>query len=293
MMRLPAPLSERIADELGAPAARVEQVGGGCIANASRLTLANGEVFFLKWSDGEAGETFPSEAESLRVLAKAASAVRVPGVVAVHSATRDVPAFLVLEFIQSGAAHADFWDEFGRGLAELHRVDGGYYGFSIDNYIGRLPQVNTPGHSTWPEFFAATRLAPQVNMARRSGAWRRSWESPYNRLVNSLGDILPDRPAASTLHGDLWSGNYMADRAGRPVIFDPATYFGDRETDLAMTELFGGFDARFYDAYRDAWPLEPGYEERRELYHLYHLINHLNHFGAGYAPSVERIIRRF
>lgn len=292
-MRLPASLSDRLADELGASAARVEPVGGGCIANASRLTLANGEVFFLKWSDGEAGETFPSEAESLRALAKAASAIRVPGVIAVHAATLDVPAFLVLEFIESGAAHADFWDEFGRGLAELHRVEGGYYGFPTDNFIGRLPQVNASGHSTWPEFFAATRLAPQVNMVRRSGAWRRSWDAPYNRLVDLLGDILPDHPTSSTLHGDLWGGNYMADRAGRPVIFDPATYFGDRETDLAMTELFGGFDARFYDAYGEAWPLEPGYDERRELYNLYHLLNHLNHFGAGYASSVDRVLRRF
>src|SRR5690625_1419935 len=100
-------------------------------------------------------------------------------------------------------------------------------------------------------------------------------------------------PAASTRPADVWSGKYSADRAGRPVIFDPATYSGDRQIDLAMTELFGGFDARFYGAYRDAWPLEPGYEERRELHHLYRLINHLNHFGAGYAPSVERIIRRF
>ena len=292
-MHLPAALSEAIFSALGSAVSRVEPLGGGCIANASRLKLAGGDVFFLKWSEGEAGETFASEAESLRALRRSTGVLRVPEVVAEREAGEETPAFLVLEFIEPGAPGADFWDVFGQGLAELHRAESGYFGFPIDNFIGRLPQINRRGASSWPEFFSINRLAPQVDMSRRAGSWRQSWDAPLSRLEQRLGEILPAQPESSTLHGDLWSGNFMVDHAGRPAIFDPATYFGDRETDLAMTELFGGFDRRFYDAYRAARPLQPGYDDRRDIYQLYHLINHLNHFGTGYASSVERILKRF
>ena len=123
--------------------------------------------------------------------------------------------------------------------------------------------------------------------AREAGRWTSGWDAPLEGLYARLDELLPERPEASVLHGDLWSGNVLVTEAGAAALVDPAAYYGHREADLALTELFGGFDARFYAAYREAWPLEPGYAARREVYNLYHLINHLNHFGGSYARSVQ------
>jgi fructosamine-3-kinase len=161
-----------------------------------------------------------------------------------------------------------------------------------DNWIGALPQAN-PWHDHWPTFFREARLRPQIERARASGRWRREWEAPAERLLVRLPDLLPRRPHPALLHGDLWSGNVLPTTEGRTALVDPAAYVGDRETDLAMTELFGCFDPAYYDAYRAAWTVDPGYPERREIYHLYHLLNHLNLFGDGYALAVARIVRRF
>ncbi len=275
-------LQQRLEPVLG-PIRSIEAVGGGCIANASRVETANG-LFFLKRGGPQVSRTFSVEAAGLKALRAANAPLRVPEVVMLEDD------LLVLEWIEQGPKPAGFDEAFGRALAQLHRHEGKDYGFEMDNFIGSSPQIND-WRSSWPEFFRDCRLMPQVEMARKAGCWQSNWNGPLERLYQRLPDMLPDYPVRSILHGDLWGGNYLVAAGGEPVIFDPASYYGDRETDLAMTELFGGFGTRFYDAYREAWPLEPGYEVRREVYNLYHMINHLNLFGGSYAGSVERMLR--
>ena len=273
---------------MGAVVKRSSRIGGGCIANATRVETGAG-TFFLKWGKGEVAETFAAEAEGLRALRKADAPLLIPEVLAVGSGEA---AYLLLEWIEQGSEDERFWDAFGAGFATLHRTMGERHGFSISNFIGRLPQQND-WTDTWPAFFAAQRLEPQAAMARERGRWQNSWDGLYERLVGRLPSLIPVEAPPSVLHGDLWSGNYMVASDGRAALVDPATYFGHREADLAMTELFGGFSRRFYRSYDEVWPLEPGYAERKEIYNLYHLINHLNHFGSSYASGVDRILHRF
>lgn len=287
-MNLPPDVARGVAEALGTPITQAEAVGGGCIAEAARVQ-AGGQAYFLKYGTGAVVRTFEAEALGLQTLRAAESVLVIPAVVAQQ--TEDASGFLLLEWLEQTRATPAFWEHLGRGLAELHRHEGTAYGFAQDNFIGRTPQPNA-WTQTWPAFFRTQRLEPQVALARAHGRWDRSWDPALQRLYQRLPDLLPEMPPRSLLHGDLWSGNKLPTTAGAAII-DPAVYYGHREADLAMTELFGGFDARFYDAYRAAWPLEPGYESRREIYNLYHLLNHLNLFGGGYAGSVARVLERF
>ncbi|MEM8484513.1 MAG: fructosamine kinase family protein [Bacteroidota bacterium] len=280
-------LAQKLAPYLGYITSIVP-VGGGCIANASRIETALGP-YFLKWGNGEVVLTFEPEAAGLAVLAAADTALRIPQVVA-SSGTN--PGFLLMEWIVQGAKSPGFDVSFGEALAALHRQSASSYGFTIDNFIGRTPQQNT-WHTEWPAFFQACRLAPQVALARKNRLWQPAWDGPLESLYKKLPNLLPKAPPASLLHGDLWGGNYMVSDAGAPVLFDPACYYGDRETDLAMTTLFGGFSNTFYDAYAAAWPMEAGFMERRPVYNLYHQINHLNLFGGGYAGGISAVLRSY
>lgn len=288
---LPEALSQALRPHLGAAIRKHASVGGGCIANASRLETDEG-TYFLKWGRGEVAQTLPAEAAGLRALRGARSPLFVPDVRAVQAETEEAPGFLLMAWIEEGTRGTDFWEAFGQGLAALHRHTAERYGFDVDNFIGRLPQQNA-WEPSWAAFFRAYRLEPQAAMARERGRWSSDWNAPFEALLDQLGALLPEQPPASVLHGDLWSGNFLVEVSGRAALIDPAAYYGHREADLAMTELFGGFSAPFCAAYREAWPLEPGYERRREVYNLYHLINHLNHFGQSYAGSVARILKRF
>ncbi len=290
-MTLPVDVAEAVAVHLGSPIRRVSSVGGGCIAHATRLDTDDG-TFFLKYGGGEVARTFPAEAAGLRALRAADSPLVIPAVVAAEEEAGERPGFLLMEWIETGAEGEGFWEAFGRGLAAMHRHTAEQFGFVQDNFIGRLPQRNAWA-ATWPAFFRHHRLGPQVQMARDRGRWQAAWNRALESLYRRLDDLLPVQPLSSILHGDLWSGNYLVTATGQAALIDPATYYGHREADLAMSELFGGFPARFYQAYREAWPLAPGYDTRRAIYNLYHLINHLNHFGGGYAGSVASILERF
>ena len=288
---LPDALRDALEERLDATIESVVSVSGGCIANACRLET-DAAPFFLKYGPDEVARTFPGEAAGLEALGAADSPLVVPSVHDTAPATDARPGFLVMEWVNPGREGRRFWDRFGEGLAALHRHTADAHGFDQDNFIGRLPQSNA-WTDDWPTFFREQRLAPQVDMARERNRWRDGWGEALSTLYRRLPDILPKSPEPSVLHGDLWKGNYMVTAVGDPALVDPATYYGHREADLAMTELFGGYDDRFYDAYRSAWGLAPEYETRRDVYNLYHLINHLNLFGGGYAAQVEKTLRPF
>lgn len=242
----------------------------------------NGEAGFVKTVPLAEAARLEAEAEGLRALA-ACGAIVVPRVLDIG--TRGGTAFLVTTRLDFGEAPRGA--AMGRALACLHRVpQGAQYGWHRDNFIGAAPQVNGWDRD-WAAFFRDRRLRPQLLRAasyRLRGA---------DTLLEAVPDLLRDHaPPASLLHGDLWSGNAAMLASGEPAIFDPAVYVGDRETDLAMTRLFGGFDASFYRAYQEEWPLPPGHEARGAVYNLYHLLNHLNLFGASYRAQAQATIDR-
>ncbi len=267
-------------------------VGGGCINNACEVELGDGRRFFVKSNSSAPPRFFESEAEGLEALAEAA-AIRVPAVVA-WSPEEPGEDFIVLERIDSGRPGPGFFEDFGRRFADLHRrATSERYGFERDNYIGSTLQLNR-WTADWTEFWRRNRLAYQLDLARRNGLSDPSLDRLGDRLLDRLDELIAEPAEEPCLvHGDLWSGNFMADHEGAPVLIDPAAYFGRREADLAMTLLFGGFDRRFYDAYEETWPLEPGSEDRLAIYKLYHLLNHLNLFGGGYHAGCLNILRRF
>ncbi len=263
-----------------------QELGGGCINRA--FVLRDGSrAWFVKLNNARRLEMFAAEAAGLEALA-AAEAIRVPHPLCVGTAGDE--AFLVLEFIAFGRSSPRSPATAGRQLAALHRQTQDRFGWWRDNFIGATPQANNEDPD-WARFWQERRLRPQLDLALARGYGGRLQERGQ-RLLAACPALLNHTPPPALLHGDLWGGNLAYDQAGQAVIFDPATYYGDREADLAMTELFGGFNADFYAAYRESWPLDPGYPVRRDLYNLYHVLNHLNLFGAGYLGQAQSMIDR-
>jgi len=243
----------------------------------------DGRRYFAKINDRAQLDNFAAEADGLEALAAAGARVPAP----LCRGETEGEAFLVLEYLDLRATgdHAAL----GRMLASMHSVRGEYFGWRRDNYIGSTPQLNRSA-STWSEFWRDARLRPQIELARRNGLGRNLLEKA-ERLVEAVPELLAGHsPPASHLHGDLWGGNAGFLPGGEPVLFDPAVYWGDRETDLAMTELFGGFPPELYSAYDEIAPRDAGYTTRKTLYNLYHVLNHANLFGGGYASRAERMI---
>jgi fructosamine-3-kinase len=282
------PISQAISAALGRPF-RIEarsEATGGCISRAMILE-GGGERWFVKLNDAAALPMFEAERDGLAALAEA-EALRVPQPLC--CGMTESQAWLVMEYLsmhpltERNEAAAS-----GRALATLHRHSGTRFGWRRDNFIGATPQINAEAES-WPHFFAKARLLPQLHFASEKG-YGDALRDKGERLAEKLAAFFVGRrPLPSLLHGDLWYGNAAALIDGTPAIFDPAAYFGDREADLAMTELFGGFPTAFYAAYREAWPLDDGYETRKTLYNLYHVLNHLNLFGRGYLAQAERML---
>jgi fructosamine-3-kinase len=247
-----------------------EQASGGCIHNCFRVAIA-GKTRFLKVNATVWSDAFAAEADGLEALRGAG--MRVPEVFGQGIAGGE--AYLLLEFLDLGRTGS--FSALGRMLAQAHRKPGPRFGWARDNYIGATSQKNGWSEG-WAEFWSERRMKPQLELARRNG---------FDLGEVKLEGLLEGHePQPSLLHGDLWSGNVGFTAAG-PVVFDPAVYYGDREADLAMTELFGGFPRAFYAAYDEVFPLDPGYEQRKHLYNLYHLLNHLNLFGGGYLGQVK------
>ncbi len=260
-------------------------VGGGDISAAWRVETESGPIF-LKTGTAASQEMFAAEAEGLAELADA-RAIRVPSVLATGTAGN--VSYLALEWLTFGAATAVAERRLGEALAQLHRTSAAQFGWQRDNFIGATPQCNTRSDD-WAAFFAEHRLGFQLRLAASKG-FGGELQTLGTSLLRALPALLADhRPPPSLLHGDLWGGNWAA-CDGAPVVFDPAVYYGDRETDLAMTRLFGGFGRAFYDAYDEAWPLPAGARQREPLYRLYHVLNHLNLFGGGYGSQACAIMR--
>ena len=250
-----------------------QSLSGGCINSAWQIR-DDYNVFFVKLNSTHRREMFEAEFEGLQALLNSKS-VRVPSPIACGADGRH--AYLVTEFIamnQSVPAKL-----LGEQLAAMHRCTSSRYGWHRDNTIGSTPQFNAESEN-WIDFWRSQRLQPQLCLAEKNG-YNGELLNMGNRLCEVLPAFFTHQPPVSLLHGDLWSGNISGSN-GQPVIFDPAVYYGDRETDLAMTELFGGLPRAFYDAYDSSWPLDSGYPVRKKLYNLYHILNHLNLFGSGY-----------
>jgi protein-ribulosamine 3-kinase len=259
----------------------VAAAAGGCI-NDCYLVGAGKARLFVKLNTLRFADAFAAEADGLAALR--AAGMRAPEPLA-HGAAAGC-AFLALEALDLGGKE-DF-AAFGHALARLHRVRGDRFGWTRDNFIGATAQPNSRT-GDWIEFWRDQRLAPQLKLALRNG--HGEVKLPVERICKELPQLLAGHsPEPSLLHGDLWRGNVGFLAGGGPVVFDPALYRGDREADLAMTELFGGFPRAFYAAYEEAWPLEEGYRARKHLYNLYHLLNHLNLFGAGYLAQVRETL---
>jgi fructosamine-3-kinase len=260
-------------------------VGGGCINSGYQLT-DGARSYFVKLNTATKIEMFAAEMAGLQVM-QATGTIRVPTPVG-YDVTGDT-AFLVLEWLELGSGSSTAWTRMGEQLAAMHRSTCPQgFGWERSNTIGATPQPNL-WMADWAEFWCTQRIEFQLQLARRRGG-----NFPQgDRLLATIPKILAGHhPQPSLVHGDLWSGNAAITQSGEPVIFDPATYYGDREVDLAMTELFGRFPHEFYQAYDAAYPLVPGYDRRKVLYNLYHILNHFNLFGGGYDSQANAMVDR-
>ncbi len=281
---LPEPVKSRIEKELGAKVVQLKFVGGGSIIQTARIETTSGN-YFVKWNNASLyPNMFETEKNGLALLKKY-SGFAIPEVISLGDV--EGHSYLLLTFIGTGPID---WQKAGRLLATMHNCSANQFGLDHDNYIGSLPQSNT-FHDSWSAFFTNERILPQVKRALDSGALDRTDLTAAENFCKRIVEIFPNEKPA-LLHGDLWSGNILFSSKG-PSIFDPAVYFGNREMDIAMTKLFGGFDTQFYEAYNAAFPLEKNWQKRVDYCNLYPLLVHVNLFGGGYVNDVRNILSAF
>ena len=283
-----ARVAEALAEVLGSRYGRAafRPSGAGCINETWEAYGPALEPVFLKIGAGDAATLYRQEEKGLQAL-RHCDAIRVPGVLGLLE--WEDGAALALEFIELHSPRPADDHRIGEALAQLHAVPGPRFGFDADNFIGRTPQINH-WHDDWWTFWCECRLTPQLRLARLKGM-RVELQDKVERLIARVPEAFgAHQPRPSLLHGDLWSGNLAVDAEGMPVLFDPAVYFGDGETDIAMTRMFGAQRAAVYDAYHAHIPLQPGAAIRRPLYDLYHWLNHFNLFGVTYLGQVENTV---
>ncbi|MEQ9370407.1 MAG: fructosamine kinase family protein [Coleofasciculus chthonoplastes F3-SA18-01] len=263
-------------------------VSGGCINQGCAL-IGDDTTYFVKTNQASQVSMFEAEALGLKQMLDT-HAIRVPQPIVYGVAGNS--AYIVLEWLEFGSGNSESWVEMGHQLAAMHQAippqgKDGRFGWNQNNTIGSTPQIND-WMDDWAEFFAEHRLGYQFKLARRRGGHFPG----QDKLLAKVPELLAHQPKPSLIHGDLWGGNAAVTTSGEPVLLDPATYVGDREADIAMTELFGGFPAAFYRGYNQVWQLDSGYEQRKTLYNLYHIINHFNLFGGGYGSQANRMIEQ-
>lgn len=265
-----------------------QSIGGGSINSAFKISTRN-DSWFLKFNSARAHpQMFESEYHGLKLMADSKT-IRIPEPFYFYEG--DQYSCILMEWIDQGARTTDFWTRFAQELAQMHQCSEEYFGLDFDNYMGSLPQKNTP-HPDFISFFIQERLEPQIKLARDDGYISPKHIKHCERMYAELASIFPEEKPA-LVHGDLWNGNFMNDENGNPLIMDPAVYFGHREVDIAMTTMFGGFSSEFYEAYQNFYPMEKSWESRLDYYKLYPILIHVNLFGYSYVSSFERIISRF
>lgn len=284
-----ASLYQKILNQAG-PQARIlslDAVSGGCINTTVCLNTNKGR-FFLKVNSIENHDLFEKEVRGLQRLSEL-SQINTPKILSYGTSANSI--YLLLEWVEKEVPNVKFWESFGRLLALQHAQTQEHFGLDHNNYIGRLPQSNSP-HDDWVSFFVHERLHPQLSLAETKNLIDVPLRNQFNSLFDKLAALIPlESPAL--LHGDLWSGNILCGPQTVPYIFDPAIYYGHREAELAFTFLFGGFDMHFYDSYKEVLPLAPGFQERVELHNLYPLLVHANLFGPSYLDGIKQTLKRF
>lgn len=266
----------------------VVPLSGGDINAVYKVKTSHGDFCIKQNHRSRFPEMLEKEAIGLKELI-AKTDIRIPQVIGAFQ--EDSQQYLVLEFIESGSKARDFWETFGIHIASMHTVSSNHFGWHTDNYIGSLPQSNTRQKS-WAEFYAHERILPQMQLAFDKGRIDRKLLKASENVCRQFETLFPKEEPA-LLHGDLWSGNYMVDASGNPVLIDPAVYYGHREMDLGMMHLFGGFSERLFDVYNVHFPLESDWESRIPLTQLYPLLVHLNLFGGVYVQDVQSVIQKY
>jgi len=287
-MGLSENITKKIEDLRGLRVKKSESLSGGCISNAYKVTFEDNLSYLIKINEHSPTDMFIKEAHGLQELQKA-NAIKVPDVILCDDR------FILLEFISIGTKKKNFFEEFGRKFALLHKFTADEFGFYEDNYIGSTPQININDETTkknWTSFYFNKRLLYQFKLAEKNGYADSRLRDAFIKTEDKIESILGGSDEMpSLLHGDLWSGNYMTDGNGEACLIDPAVYYGHREADLAMTKLFGGFSQLFYDSYNESFPLREGWKYRENIYMLYHVLNHLNLFGSGYYAHALSLMK--
>lgn len=260
-----------------------QMIAGGCIHNAVKLETVKG-VFFLKYNPEAHADMFEVEAKGLKLLANT-NIIKIPEIISFQKS------YLLLNFVESMPEAPNYWENLGFKLAELHQNTHPYFGLDHNNYIGSLRQ-NNENINNGVEFLIEKRFRVQASLAMYHQLIDKNFYKKFEIFYQKLPNLIPEEKPA-LLHGDLWSGNIMTDENGQPVLLDPAIYYGFREMELAFTQLFGGFDNKFYTTYQESFPLEPDFDARIEIYNLYPLLVHLNLFGTSYLTAVQRIIEKY
>jgi fructosamine-3-kinase len=275
-------IQRAIEAQLGVQIAHASPISGGCINEAFRCHLRDGREFFVKYQHGAPHALFSLEAEGLAWLAEA-QALPVPNVLC-HG-----PEFLVLEHIPPGEQARDFDEQLGRGLAQLHAFQAPFFGWQTNNYLATIQQNNSQ-EKHWTAFYCDRRLRPLLERCIQMGHVPPNWNRRFDTLFGRMDEFAGPPEPPARLHGDLWSGNVHTNRAGAPVLIDPAVYGGHREVDLAMLELFGSPSAAFYAAYDEVYPRSVGQAQRVSLYQLYPLLAHIVLFGSSYVERCQRAL---
>jgi protein-ribulosamine 3-kinase len=264
-------------------------VGGGCINHAVKISTSAGD-FFLKWNAAAPADMFVKEAASLNGMSEAGSLLIIPRVIWSKDVD-DLPGLLLMEYLQPSIHTSGMDEQLGRGIAQLHRKTASAFGFYYLNYCGKTIQENK-WTDNWPEFYAQHRIWSLVEQIKISKGMLLEEQKIYEKLVFRMTALLAHQTVPSLIHGDLWSGNYLYTANG-PALIDPACCYADREMELGMMQLFGGFSSRVWDTYQEEFPLPEGWRQRNRLYQIYHVLNHYLLFGVSYGKQALEIAKEY
>lgn len=286
-MNLPPALQSTIHSFLQTPVLSAQSISGGCIHQSFKLQTLRGP-YFLKFNEWKLADNLQAEKKGLERLG-ATDTLRVPRIL--QQGEAETHTYLLLEWIEGRGEATDYWEQLGKGLANLHQHTQVHFGLDEDNFIGALPQSNT-ATDNWANFFIEQRIHPLIKTGRDKGYITTSLEAKFQQFLKKVPDIFPEE-APALIHGDLWGGNLLVGPQGEPVLIDPAVYYGHREMELAFMTLFDKQPDPFYRAYESIRPLAPDFPSRVKFYNLYPLLVHLNLFGTSYLSGIEQSLKGF